>query len=45
MVFLIYTVENHLNGILKSANRKPLIWYSKNVTAENHQKGSIISTP
>ena len=38
MVFLISTVENPLNGILKSDNRKPLIWYSKNVTAKNHQK-------
>ena len=37
MVFLISSVENHLNGILKSDNRKPLTWYSKNVTAENHQ--------
>ena len=56
MVFLISTVENplngilstaenHLNGILKSDNSKPLIWYSTNFTAENHQKGSIISTP
>ena len=45
MVFLISTVENPLNGILKSDNRKPLIWYSTNYTAENHQKGSIISTP
>ena len=45
MVFLISTVENPLNGILKSDNRKPLIWYSKNFTAENHQNGSIISTP
>ena len=31
--------------IYKSDNRKPLIWYSKYFTAENHQKGSIISTP
>ena len=45
MVFLISTVENHLNGILNFYNRKPLIWYSKNFTAENDQKGSIISTP
>ena len=33
IVFLISTVENPLNGILKSDNRKPLIWYSKNITA------------
>ena len=33
IVFLISTMENPLNGILKSDNRKPLIWFSKKVTA------------